>query len=185
MIHLPPLPVRDRASKVPATAGDDPCDFFAHNPNHHPLAGRNHPTRCTRMVSYRYPESSILIYIDGSCLNQNSSIDVHSRRAGCAVVYGTHPSSGQTKSHPSISMFRLENQGPDGNYHAPTSNRAELRAAAAALEARLWGKEGWRCVNIATDSVYVVQGITEWVPTWKARQWTKSNGEDVATKTSG
>ena len=127
MIHLPPLPVRDRASKVPATAGDDPCDFFAHNPNHHPLAGRNHPTRCTRMVSYLYPESSILIYIDGSCLNQNSSIDAHSRRAGCAVVYGTHPSSGQTKSHPSISMFRLENQGPDGNYHAPTSNRAELR----------------------------------------------------------
>lgn len=51
-------------------------DLFAHNPNNHPLAGRNRPTRCTRTVSNRFPESSILIYIDGSCLNQNSSIDV-------------------------------------------------------------------------------------------------------------
>jgi len=134
------------------------------------------------MVSYKFSESSILIYIDGSCLNQNSSIDVQSRKAGCAVVCGTHHPSGQTKSHPSIYVFRLENQGPDGNYHAATSNRAELRAATAALEGRLWGTEGWRYVNIATDSTYVVKGITEWVPNWKARQWTKPTGEDVANK---
>jgi ribonuclease HI len=57
-----------------------------------------------------------------------------------------------------------------------------LRAATAALESRLWGTEGWRYVNIATDSTYVVKGITEWVPKWKARQWTKATGEDVANK---
>jgi ribonuclease HI len=134
------------------------------------------------MVSYQFPKSSILIYTDGSCLNQNSKTDVQSRRAGFAVVYGTHPSSGQMKSHPSIYTFRLENQGPDGNYYDATSNRAELRAAVAALEGRLWGTEGWRYVNIATDSTYVVKGITEWVSKWKARQWTKAKGEDVANK---
>jgi len=63
-----------------------------------------------------------------------------------------------------------------------TSNRAELRAAIAALECRFWGTEGWTHVTIATDSTYVVNGITEWVPKWKARQWTKATGEDVANK---
>lgn len=88
----------------------------------------------------------------------------------------------QTKSYPSIYVFRLENQESDGNYHAAISNRAELRAATAALECRLWGTEGWRYDNIATDSTYVVKVITEWVPNWKARQWTKLIGEDVANK---
>jgi ribonuclease HI len=178
MIH----PAYDRASKAPASADDDPCKYFAHDVESHPFAGRGHPTRGTRMVSYRFPESSILIYTDGSCLNQNSRTDVQSRRAGCAVVFGTHPPSGQMKSHCSSWNFRLENQGPDGNYHAATSNRAELRAATAALEAQLWGTEGWRFVTIATDSTCVVKGITEWVPNWRARQWTKATGEDVANK---
>lgn len=131
------------------------------------------------MVSYKFPESSILIYTDGSCLNQNSRTDVRSRKAGCAVVFGTHPPSGQMKSYSSSWSFRLENQGPDGNYYAATSNRAELRAATAALEGRLWGTEGWRYVTIATDSTYVVKGITEWVPNWKFHQWTKSTGEEI------
>lgn len=134
------------------------------------------------MASRQSPEKSILIYTDGSCLNQNSRTDVLSRRAGCAVVFGTHPPSGQMKSYCSSLNFRLEDQGPDGSYHTATSNRAELRAAVAALEIRLWGTEGWRFVTIATDSIYVVKGITEWVPKWKARQWTKATGENVANK---
>jgi len=133
MIHLPPLPVHDRASICPATADDDPRDFFAHNPNNHPLAGRDHPTRCTRMVSYKFPESSILIYIDGSCLNQNSIHDARSRKGGCAVVYGTQPTSGTRSAPMSSFQFRLENRGPDGSFHKAMSSRAELRAAIAAL----------------------------------------------------
>ena len=145
----------------------------------HPLAKKDHPTHRIRMVSYKFPESSILIYTDGSCLNQNSRTDVRSRKAGCAVVFGTHPPSGQMKSYSSSWSFRLENQGPNGNYYAATSNRAELRAATAALEGRLWGTEGWRYVTIATDSTYVVKGFTEWVPNWKFHQWTKSTGEEI------
>lgn len=124
----------------------------------------------------------MLIYTDGTCVNQNSSIDVHSRRRGCAVVYGTTPPQGQRVTHPSVIRFRLEDYGWDGNYHVATSNRAELRAATAALESRLWGTERWRYVTIATDSTYVVDGITDWVIKWKARDWSKSTGEAVANK---
>ena len=44
----------------------------------------------------------------------------------------------------------------------------------------MWGTEGWRTVTIATDSTYVVEGITDWVARWKSQQWTKMTGEDVA-----
>jgi ribonuclease HI len=134
------------------------------------------------MVSRYKPKTHILLYTDGSCLNQNSRTDVRSRRAGCAVVYGTMALSGQTTTHPSGLCFRLENRGWDGNIYAATSNRAELRAATAAPECRLWGTEGWRQATIATDSTYVVDGITDWVVKWQARDWTKSTGEDVANK---
>jgi len=83
---------------------------------------------------------------------------------------------------PSVLSFRLENYGPAGSHRAATSDRAELRAAIAALECQLWGTEGWYTVTVATDSTYVVDGITDWVPRWKLRQWTKATGEDVANK---
>ena len=48
-----------------------------------------------------------------------------------------------------------------------TNNRMELTAA---IEALLALKR--RCqVALYTDSKYVMQGITEWLPAWKARGW--------------
>lgn len=35
-------------------------------------------------------------------------------------------------------------------------------------------------MTIATDSTYVVEGITDWVVKWKAQHWTKTTGESVA-----
>ena len=182
MIRLPPRPVRDSACRISTPGDEDPCKHFAHRIANHPLARTDHPTQCTRMVSRRQPETEILIYIDGSCLNQNSKNDTRSRRTGCAVVYGTTTPSGQRTTHPSGISFRLEHRGCDGRYYVATSNRAELRAATAALECRLWGTEGWSCATIATDSTYVVEGITDWVVKWKAQQWTKRTGEDVANR---
>ena len=54
-----------------------------------------------------------------------------------------------------------------GGEPATTNNRMELMAAIQALEAL---RE--RCqVHLYTDSNYVRQGITEWLPAWKARGW--------------
>ena len=48
-----------------------------------------------------------------------------------------------------------------------TNNRMELMAAIAGL-----GALKRRCaVKLYTDSKYVLQGATEWLPNWKARGW--------------
>jgi ribonuclease HI len=50
---------------------------------------------------------------------------------------------------------------------ATTNNRMELSAAIGGL-----GALKRRCaVKLYTDSEYVLQGITEWLPNWKARGW--------------
>jgi ribonuclease HI len=55
----------------------------------------------------------------------------------------------------------LEQKGPDNEFHEATNNRAELRAAIAALEFRVWWGEGWerggirclgRCACLIVDS---------------------------------
>ena len=48
-----------------------------------------------------------------------------------------------------------------------TNNRMELTAALEALNAL----KGSRAVVLHTDSKYVMQGITEWLPNWKQRGW--------------
>jgi ribonuclease HI len=48
-----------------------------------------------------------------------------------------------------------------------TNNRMELAAAIGGLKALKR-----RCaVSLYTDSKYVLQGITEWLPNWKAKGW--------------
>ena len=54
-----------------------------------------------------------------------------------------------------------------GGEPATTNNRMELQAAIAALEAI---KEPCE-VTLFTDSEYLRNGITEWLPRWKANQW--------------
>jgi ribonuclease HI len=56
-----------------------------------------------------------------------------------------------------------------------TNNRMELMAAIAGL-----GALKRRCaVKLYTDSKYVLQGITEWLPNWKARGWRTAAREPV------
>lgn len=76
---------------------------------------------------------------------------------------------------PSIHTFRLEEQGPDGEAHPHTSNRAKLRAALAALEYRAWHTEGWDRVIVATDLEYVARGATVWLPRWVKNRWRTSS----------
>ena len=58
---------------------------------------------------------------------------------------------------------------------ATTNNRMELMAAIGGL-----GALKRRCtVQLYTDSRYVLQGVTEWLPRWKARGWRTASREPV------
>jgi len=56
-----------------------------------------------------------------------------------------------------------------------TNNRMELLAAIRALETL---KRPCR-VNIYTDSQYLKNGITSWLPGWKSRGWKRSGNKPV------
>ena len=67
---------------------------------------------------------------------------------------------------------RKEISGAEG---ATTNNRMELLAAISGL-----GALKRRCeVDMYTDSKYVLQGITEWLPQWKARGWRTADRKPV------
>ena len=59
-----------------------------------------------------------------------------------------------------------------------TNNRMELMAAIMALEAL---KRGC-AVRLRTDSQYVRQGITQWLPGWIARGWRTAGGDPVKNR---
>jgi ribonuclease HI len=56
-----------------------------------------------------------------------------------------------------------------------TNNRMELMAAIRALEALTRPVR----VRLVTDSAYLRQGITEWLPAWRARGWKTADRKPV------
>lgn len=63
-----------------------------------------------------------------------------------------------------------------GRDPATTNNQMELSAAIAGLNALRPGA----IVTMLGDSQYVLKGITEWMPGWKAKGWKTSAGKPVA-----
>jgi ribonuclease HI len=58
---------------------------------------------------------------------------------------------------------------------ATTNNRMALKGATRALD--LLARKGARlAVLMVSDSQYLVKGMRDWVPTWKARGWTRKGG---------
>jgi len=62
-----------------------------------------------------------------------------------------------------------------GSEKNTTNNRMELMAAIEALNAL----KSACIVYLYTDSKYVQQGITAWMPNWKKRQWRSAAGKPV------
>ena len=56
-----------------------------------------------------------------------------------------------------------------------TNNRMELTAVIRALGALTRATQA----TVYTDSQYVIRGITEWVPAWKARGWRTADRQPV------
>ncbi|KAI1151401.1 ribonuclease H-like protein [Nemania diffusa] len=121
--------------------------------------------------TYRHDRTKILIYTDGACVNNGQD----GAKAAWAFHFGPEPDARTCSG-------RLENKGPFGDDCAQTSNRAELRAALAALRARQWSDDGYRTVVIASDSEYLVKGASEWVRKWTDNHWKTSGGKNVANR---
>jgi ribonuclease HI len=62
-----------------------------------------------------------------------------------------------------------------GGARATTNNRMELTAAIEALNAL----KGARTVTIYTDSQYVMDGLTKWLPRWKKNGWKTADKKPV------
>lgn len=62
-----------------------------------------------------------------------------------------------------------------GSAAQTTNNRMELTAAVSALQALLRPTS----VVLYTDSKYVQQGISEWLPAWRARGWKTAGKKPV------
>lgn len=62
-----------------------------------------------------------------------------------------------------------------GGERHTTNNRMELMAAIRGLDSL---KRGCRVV-LTTDSRYVMQGITEWLPRWRLKGWKTAAGKPV------
>ena len=77
-------------------------------------------------------------------------------------------------------IFDKENNQKNisGNEKNTTNNRMELLAAIMALKKIKNNSD----VVIYTDSIYVKNGITEWVLKWKENGWKNSNKEPVKNK---
>ncbi|WP_404418635.1 ribonuclease HI [Marinospirillum sp.] len=65
-----------------------------------------------------------------------------------------------------------------GGENPTTNNRMELLAAIKALEAL---KRSCK-VELHTDSQYLRQGITQWLPNWKRKNWKTAGGSAVKNK---
>ncbi|MDD5058360.1 MAG: ribonuclease HI [Sideroxydans sp.] len=90
-------------------------------------------------------------------------------------------SDGACKGNPGIGGWGVllrakgkERELCGGEAHT-TNNRMELMAAIASLETLTRPCK----VRLHTDSKYVLQGITEWLPGWKQRGWKTASKQPV------
>ena len=65
-----------------------------------------------------------------------------------------------------------------GGEISTTNNRMELMAAISALEALTKPVQ----VSLYADSIYLKDGITKWIHTWKARAWKTASKQPVKNK---
>ncbi len=103
------------------------------------------------------PEASIPVvelYTDGACSGNPGP-------GGWAYIL-KHPASGR-----SVERFGAE--------PATTNNRMELRAAIEGLASLTRPSE----VHLYSDSQYVLNGLNEWMKSWKARGWRTADKKPV------
>jgi len=69
-------------------------------------------------------------------------------------------------------LFKSRRKEISGSEQESTNNRMELTAAIKAFETLNRECE----IDFYTDSEYLMRGITEWIETWRARNWRRKSG---------
>lgn len=137
-------------------------------------------TKCCLHLSETCHQSP-LVYVDGACSNNGTVGAV----AGIGVAFGVNTSNVMDNGIHQFS-FPVDDRLDPGAHRS--NQRAELLAALVGLqkicdfeEVKLAndiarGKPPFSCddssrvtIVIATDSEYVVSGMTEWLPSWRVR----------------
>lgn len=74
-----------------------------------------------------------------------------------------------------VLLYGVKEREISGGEAQTTNNRMEMMAVIRALKLL---KEPC-CVTLVTDSKYVLQGYTEWVPGWRKRGWKTADKKPV------
>ncbi|KAJ5097476.1 hypothetical protein N7456_008197 [Penicillium angulare] len=135
-----------------------------------PQINRSSVPNSMRFIHRNFPHT-FLVFTDG--------ISIDNVNAGCAFVFMPQYHNADPPGH---IRFRLENEGPTGEEHSPTSCRAELRAALEAIRFCPWTGEGFDRMVIATASAYVFQGITNGARNWRHNGWRTSTRRPVQNR---
>jgi ribonuclease HI len=106
-----------------------------------------------RKVTGVADENAVEIFTDGACSGNPGP-----GGWGAVLRYGRH-----------------ERELYGGESERTTNNRMELMAPIRALETLTRPST----VNVYTDSTYVRNGVTSWLPRWKGNGWRTSNREPV------
>ena len=95
---------------------------------------------------------------------------------------GCHSSTGTGGWAAIIKIEGYRTISLSGGEKDTTNNRMELTAAIKALEFMLAKKVSTEHMELTSDSKYVVNGITQWVPGWKNKGWITSTDEPVGNR---
>ena len=110
--------------------------------------------------SNRTPE--VVIYTDGACPGK-----IGPGGWGAVLIFSEHANE-LVSDEQEFSNNRMELAGGE---RETTSNRMELTGAIQALEALRR-----QCtIDLFTDSTYVRDGTTKWLPNWKKNKWIREN----------
>ncbi|KAE9396092.1 ribonuclease H-like protein, partial [Gymnopus androsaceus JB14] len=107
-----------------------------------------------------------LVFTDGSGINNG-------RKDGAVVTAGIGAAIGTNIKDQD---WRVIDDTVDPGFPR-TNQRAELLGALFGL-GLLYRRSNYAASTlvVATDSEYIVKGMTEWYPTWKARNWRTAKG---------
>ena len=103
----------------------------------------------------------IVIFTDGSCKGPTGN-----KRAGCGVYFPKHE------------KYNISYKIKRGNI---TNQVAELTACVKGIE-KVLSKIVFFKIIIYTDSMYLINSITNWADKWKENKWKKSDGESILNK---
>ncbi|KAJ3022499.1 hypothetical protein HKX48_006041 [Thoreauomyces humboldtii] len=110
----------------------------------------------------------LFVFTDGSCLGNGRA----SAKAGIGVYFGEEDPRNISERLPGTPQ---------------TNNRAELLAVIRAIRAAYPGSNPNhpdlpRRLVVYSDSQYMRDGISKWLPGWKRKNWKTSTGSDVKNK---